>query len=86
MIRRVGKSTDTPPGAIREVRKFAWVPKTVGQFRIWLRHYEVLQVFRTELILGIDYDAPKEPNEKKEMQHPKITFEKKYWDTIDERI
>ena len=72
MIRRIHKE-EPIAGTIRVVRKFAWLPKEIGLYRIHLRFYEIMQVYRVESVPAIDADK-------------KVVLIKKYWDTIDGRI
>ena len=53
--------------------KFAWLPKKVVGFIIWLHYYESLEVFRADVIQA-------------EMNGQQVTIIKKYWDVIETRI
>lgn len=60
-------------GEIRVVKKFAWMPKIVGNYKIWFQKYELMQVFRVDSVPAVDGEK-------------KVILIKKYWDTIDGRI
>lgn len=73
MKKQVSQITEYLPGTLRTRRRFAWLPKRVKEFKIWLMWYEELWVFRREIIPGIAGGEEK-------------SIVKNYWDKIDEKL
>lgn len=73
MKKRISEITEYQPGTLRTIRRFAYFPRRIKEWKIWLMWYDELWIYRMDQIPGIANGENK-------------TVIKKYWDKVDERL